>query len=63
MPGMVLNNDFRYYVNTGVATQTITIIRVSGTSISSVTGVCVLIIPVATVMSGRKARIRERIVN
>lgn len=57
IPGLVLTDDFRYYVGTSTTTQSITIIRASGTAVASVSAVRVLIIPAATVVNGRKAAV------
>lgn len=57
IPGLVLTDDFRYFVGTSATTQNITIIRASGTAITSISAVRVLIIPAATVVNGRKAAV------
>ena len=58
IPGVVSLDDFRYYVNTSTsASQSVSIVRVSGTSIPAINAVRVLIIPAETVTNGRKAAV------
>lgn len=56
IPGLIFSSDdFRYYVNAD--TRALTIIRVTGTGVTNVTDTRVLIIPAATLLTGRAASI------
>ncbi len=57
LPGLVVTDDFRYYINTGATPLSISIIRSAGTVISSVRSIRILIIPATTATNARKAAV------